>query len=322
MNRIYQGRVTGVELVEDKVKKGKTVKTLCVYTQEEGEQLLWAFHDVFQDAVNYYLLALGALADPDYAEGHRLIYDFRARLEAAWEVFPRQGECNDAKSLRDSVAPWLDLEHDATLDDAFKVVLRGDEADGRGHVLALYSLLKDLTGASKIQQGGRDYLPYFCVADTKANFPRSSAKRLKEEGKIRLPAILWNETDSDSEESIRALRGKLCMDFFALPTTDGKWMDSKKVLEKLKWAVRRLCEQGKLKSLSSWEDKIQEVQEPKLRSHGAVNKDALKDRFAAWLVFEFLEQSPKLSMHCDLLFLYLKIATRGKNQKFHCWSKS
>lgn len=56
MNRIYQGRVTSVEVL----KSG---------TKNEWEPLpdwqsaLWQHHELFQDAVNYYTLALAALAE-------------------------------------------------------------------------------------------------------------------------------------------------------------------------------------------------------------------------------------------------------------------
>ncbi|MBI2061712.1 MAG: hypothetical protein HYT87_18380 [Nitrospirae bacterium] len=56
MNRIYQGRVTKVEVSKGKGAEGK----------EQWEPLpdwpaaLWRHHELFQDAVNYYTLALAA----------------------------------------------------------------------------------------------------------------------------------------------------------------------------------------------------------------------------------------------------------------------
>src|ERR1035438_1617506 len=52
MNRIYQGRVTAVEFPGGKDEHGKPLDI----------DVLWRHHELFQDAVNYYLLALLSLA--------------------------------------------------------------------------------------------------------------------------------------------------------------------------------------------------------------------------------------------------------------------
>ncbi|TAN61522.1 hypothetical protein EPN18_06570, partial [bacterium] len=74
MNRIYQGRVTKVEVADggggwkpfdDDSKKAK----------EEWQGALWRHHELFQDAVNYYTLALAAMAagvDGDSKQAHAL----------------------------------------------------------------------------------------------------------------------------------------------------------------------------------------------------------------------------------------------------------
>lgn len=65
MNRIYQGKVTNVEAESDEtplssaaIQKGKKgCKPL-----PDWQDALWQHHQLFQDAVNYYTLALAALA--------------------------------------------------------------------------------------------------------------------------------------------------------------------------------------------------------------------------------------------------------------------
>ena len=170
MNRIYQGRVSKVELLKEKAKKGEDL-VIRECSKAEGEQLLWEHHSYFQDAVNYYLVALGALADPSQAKGHRLIRDLRERLEEAWGKFPRKLSAGDhAKSLRDSVAPWLGLTKTATIEDAFARILKGNSADGELLALALEELLHYCSGDGKIQQEGRSMLPRFCSSDYLGNF--------------------------------------------------------------------------------------------------------------------------------------------------------
>ncbi len=54
MNRIYQGKVTNVEILKGKDGKPEPLP--------DWQDALWQHHQLFQDAVNYYTLALAALA--------------------------------------------------------------------------------------------------------------------------------------------------------------------------------------------------------------------------------------------------------------------
>ena len=61
MNRIYQGRVSKIEILSEDRKNLTPIDTF------EGRELdqsspLWKHHETFQDAVNYYLLCLASLA--------------------------------------------------------------------------------------------------------------------------------------------------------------------------------------------------------------------------------------------------------------------
>lgn len=55
MNRIYQGRVRKVEILYGKNSEGQPL--------ENWQSVLWQHHQLFQDAVNYYTLALAAMAE-------------------------------------------------------------------------------------------------------------------------------------------------------------------------------------------------------------------------------------------------------------------
>ncbi|MBI5599470.1 MAG: hypothetical protein HY890_07005, partial [Deltaproteobacteria bacterium] len=61
MNRIYQGRVTKVEVADGnggwKPFDGDPKKA-----KEKWQEALWRHHELFHDAVNYYTLALAAMA--------------------------------------------------------------------------------------------------------------------------------------------------------------------------------------------------------------------------------------------------------------------
>ena len=99
MNRIYQGKVTAVQILDGKDEPGKPLDL----------DVLWRHHELFQDAVNYYVVCLLALAAP----GNDL-YPIRAKLDAkqpdgsddelmVWRQFRRRGAMR--RGLRDSVTP-------------------------------------------------------------------------------------------------------------------------------------------------------------------------------------------------------------------------
>src|SRR5579885_2015973 len=62
MNRIYQGRVSAVEIA-DGHGGFKSLADDPKAARKLGEQMLWEHHALFQDAVNYYAFALAAMAD-------------------------------------------------------------------------------------------------------------------------------------------------------------------------------------------------------------------------------------------------------------------
>ena len=55
MNRIYQGRVTKAETLHGKNAAGQP------QSLDQWEEKPWQHHALFQDAVNYYTLALAAM---------------------------------------------------------------------------------------------------------------------------------------------------------------------------------------------------------------------------------------------------------------------
>jgi hypothetical protein len=122
MNRIYQGRVKRLEFLND----AKQPEVLADFDEQaltnESGNPLWEHHCIFQDAVNYYLVALAALANPSFAKADRLIADLRNRLREAWDQFPRS-KPGPARSLKASLKPWLDLGSGATFEDACMKVL-------------------------------------------------------------------------------------------------------------------------------------------------------------------------------------------------------
>ncbi|MFA7344400.1 MAG: hypothetical protein WC003_08860 [Terrimicrobiaceae bacterium] len=95
MNRIYQGRVTKVQIPKEGVTKPKLPEDWQDLDPDDpresrrlGEEALWKHHELFQDAVNYYTLALVALGE--WLPAEHPITKLRERMRVAWDEFPRK----------------------------------------------------------------------------------------------------------------------------------------------------------------------------------------------------------------------------------------
>src|SRR5207253_1890067 len=92
--------------------------------RQQWQDALWQHHELFQDAVNYYTVALAALGGglPD----EHPISQLRKQMVAAWEEFPKK-TTHAAQSLRQSVAPWLKIDSNASFQDACAKILPTSE---------------------------------------------------------------------------------------------------------------------------------------------------------------------------------------------------
>jgi len=91
MNRIYQGRVSSVQKLKDGVKSAKSPDDWGNFSDDPEDALrlggdaLWKHHELFQDAVNYYIVALAALGS---SPGSKLT-QIRGLLRAVWHPKPQ-----------------------------------------------------------------------------------------------------------------------------------------------------------------------------------------------------------------------------------------
>jgi hypothetical protein len=150
MNRIYQGRVSNVEIPDGKDEKWKPLYN--------WQNILWQHHELFQDAVNYYTFAISALAD-GLPSNHPLIA-LRKRAADAWQQFPRKTS-SPAKNLRDSVYSWLGLPRDSTFDDALKIFAVPSPKQKEVRALAA-ALLAEMADKLKPQKCANSYWGRYC----------------------------------------------------------------------------------------------------------------------------------------------------------------
>ena len=126
MNRIYQGRVSKVEIPKPGDQENPWQPL------PDWQDNLWRHHELFQDAVNYYTVCLLALASSEVNP----LTKIRQRIETTadapenehhvWTKVSRKGAVR--LGLRDSVAKHLTPENKlSTPQECFAAVLKGNE---------------------------------------------------------------------------------------------------------------------------------------------------------------------------------------------------
>ena len=190
MNRIYQGRVTKVELLDS----GKVGSVLKEFEKSEGEMLLWQHHELFQDAVNYYLVCLMAMA----SDKESLVFKIRERADGTdaehnvWAPFTRKGQ--KRRDMR-SVAKYFGLDSDsARLANCCKKALEGNGAEPGLLDLALKELLFFCKGDGNIQQEGNCMFPRYFDVRYKSSYNTGKDPALKAAGEARLTGELHGLT--------------------------------------------------------------------------------------------------------------------------------
>lgn len=230
MNRIYQGRVSKIQIsTDDGVMRS-------VPLGEPASCPLWQHHCIFQDAVNYYLMALGALASPDAASSNRVILDLHARLVESWTSFPRSNS-QGKRSLRDSVAPWLGLGKEATMEEAFAKILEGIEADVPVRNLGLALVLSASGGESAIQQAGRGYFPRLCWPGYQGSFDFSSDALVSAGGKSKLAAVIHGEP---SDGDLQNLASEMDLSWM-VKIQPGKFYEGAEAVSRVREALAHLA---------------------------------------------------------------------------------
>lgn len=191
MNRIYQARLSGLEIC----RNGADFDAAPFGVLENCP--IWAHHQLFQDAVNYYLVSLAALSS--YDSQNRVIRDLRSRLTDWWEATGEDGrECLRASIRR--VQPHL--PESASIGDAFEMILEGSQASATERLLALELLLSKCGGESAIQQGGRGYFPRFCDPKCNPTWDYSPQALAAGDGSTKLAEVIHSESTQAELETI------------------------------------------------------------------------------------------------------------------------
>ena len=325
MNRIYQGRVKRLEILSSAQTPEVVASCDGNALQNQVNNPLWTHHCIFQDAINYYLIALAALADPEHVgEDDRLIKDLRARVKASWDRFPRS-TTGKARGLRESLCAWLALKPDATFEDACKVILDGNEAEPTIKpaisALALALLLEKCGGESRIQQGGRDYLPRFCDKKAKPTYDFDAKTMSTEAGKKRLAEILHGNPVATTLDAIAA-EMELGWTVKIQPGKTYSHQDSRKRLQEAIKHLQAMLEkpanariQDVAKKFPNFNETLQgfEARIPKLPEDLEIprNRKANRDLTFATLAFKYFPHP----LTASILALFLAKPNKAKTTK-------
>lgn len=190
MNRIYQAKVSKIELLNSRAEPEK----------ELGLEVLGEHHQLFQDAVNYYLIALAAMAsDPKSPMGK-----MRERMSESWEEISRGERHFDG--LRKSLIRTgvLGTQHDSDFEKGMEIVMAENCAPKGILQLAVDLLLTKVAGDAAIQQGGRGYWPRLCNPKAKPTWDYSPENLMNVAGKDKLAVSVHSEMDETARRDLAA----------------------------------------------------------------------------------------------------------------------
>ncbi|MFA5264366.1 MAG: type V CRISPR-associated protein Cas12b [Opitutaceae bacterium] len=179
MNRIYQGRVTAVELRDG--SQWKPFDPAPRRNRELWSAALWGHHELFQDAVNYYTLALAAMAEGvegDSAQA-KALQGWTQKVRETWKSANRKAETFDGPQKRlSSILKLAPSESDFST--ATKRVMRSSRANPAQRAAALVQLLSDKGDLNQLCRGRIPWLatPFGKLdATSKADASSQEAKR-------------------------------------------------------------------------------------------------------------------------------------------------
>lgn len=219
MNRIYQGRVTAVEVPGSEDESGKAKwKSL-----DDWQIKLWQHHELFHDAVNYYTLALAALAgggSTETAQG-RAVMAWRNQVQENWLDGRRKAQRYEGPHRR--LASVLGVDTGLTDErTAFEVsanaILNPNGSTPAQRASALIRLLQLADEASDLSSIAVEKIAWLCDPSTenktddtariaKRGHAQAFAIQLHETSESQLPVLARNFTPSLFVQSAKKVRG-------------------------------------------------------------------------------------------------------------------
>ncbi|MDB6029195.1 MAG: hypothetical protein JWM68_5418 [Verrucomicrobiales bacterium] len=205
MNRIFFGKVSFAEIPNGKDEAGKPAwKKL-----EDWQSALWRHHELFQDSVNYYTLALAAMAtglQPDTLKDKAALA-WREQVHESWLQAHRKAVVFPGPHSR--LVKWLngkDHETDSlkSFEDCAKALLKNCRATPEALAKAFLQLL-DEAEQSDLNQLCVGRLPWLCTPCGKLD---ATPKNVVQQQETRMLAMI-REVHETSVDQLSMVASKL-----------------------------------------------------------------------------------------------------------------
>ena len=242
--RIYQGRILSADYATpEAISDGVSAIDSLVYTFR-----------LFQDAVNYHLVALAGMIDST-APKESTLWQFRNQIKVIWNLPPKDKA--HAQTLQQSISRTLNLPQSVSFDEAVANIYEGSE---RKELLPyVLQLIIERTGSGDgaIQQEGRSLLPKLCDVNFSGNYDYSAKEKKAIAGKIRLQQELNRK--GISQEELQTLAAEMDLSWAGIKTqpnddhTGSLLYTESETRQQIKDAMAALLQMLKTKSDSAWE---------------------------------------------------------------------
>lgn len=247
--------------------------------------------EIYQAAINYYLLALAA--QESRTKGP--IADLRAQLPDYWDAWvDRRGARRPG--MRTLLGEWLaslagrPVER---LEDALHLLQPEAGVDRRAPPAALDLLLENCQGDGAIQQGGRNYWPRFCDPNTNPTWDYQDDGDALDAHQAELAALVHGEPTA---EEMKAFASRMRLDWAKVKLEPGKFKTGEEAKARLAEAMATLdgLEEGRQFDIlqqnpAEWQrTKAMVAQLPLANLSIPGNRKANKELTAAALIFQFV----------------------------------
>ncbi|MCI0541270.1 MAG: type V CRISPR-associated protein Cas12b [Verrucomicrobiales bacterium] len=213
MNRIYFGKVSAVEIPIGRDANSSTSRLL-----DRWDEKLWQHHELFQDAVNYYTLALAAMAaglNPDSPKSKAALA-WRAQVREAWVQAQRKAVL--FAGPHNHLAKWLNVnfkeaDPGKAFDACATALLKDCLASTEALAKALLQLIEE-ADQSDLNQLCVSRLPWLCTPHGKLD---ATPKNVAQQQEMRM-LVAIGEIHEASAGQLPAISKKLELGCFVTQT--------------------------------------------------------------------------------------------------------